>query len=96
MKIESEKLLEKKLNLKVKQELGGISVKLLTDFFTGLPDRVIFLPEGRTAFVEVKTTNKKPRKIQKIVINKLRSLGFPVYVIDSTEGINNLIRQHKK
>ena len=94
MVIESEKVLEKYLVSEVKS-LGGWAVKLLSGLVTGLPDRLILLPGGVVAFVEVKTTGKKATPRQLIVHKKLRALGFRVEVLDSKEGINNFINSYK-
>lgn len=91
MLVESEKVLERKLCTEVKS-LGGWAVKLLSGLVTGLPDRLILLPGGVVAFVEVKTTGKKVTKLQGLIHARLRCLGFRVEVIDSSEKINNLIR----
>ncbi len=88
--IESEKTLEKKLGLHVKK-LGGLSIKLLSTHFTGLPDRLLLLPEGKVIFVEVKTTKKKPNKRQLYVHALIRDLGFKVHVLDRSEQLK-LIR----
>lgn len=87
--IESEKLLERKLSKKI-ESLGGWSIKLLSTYVTGLPDRLCLLPGGKAFFVEVKTTKQKPRKIQLIIHNKLRNLGFKVLIIDTSEQIEKL------
>ena len=94
MVIESEKVLEKYLVSEVKS-LGGWAVKLLSGLVTGLPDRLILLPGGVVAFVEVKTTGKKATPRQLIVHKKLRQLGFRVEVLDSKEGINNFINFYR-
>ena len=88
--IESEKVLEKYLVAEVKS-LGGWAVKLLSGLVTGLPDRLILLPGGVVAFVEVKTTGKQPSPTQWVIHKQLRGLGFRVEVLDSKEGINNFI-----
>lgn len=90
MKIESEKLIERKLVEKCKEN-GILCIKLLTYQFTGLPDRMCLLPGGKVVFVELKTTGEKPRKIQINIHNKLRKLGFRVEVLDSTESVQNFI-----
>lgn len=94
MKIESEKNIESKLRNEVKK-LGGLSLKLLTTHFTGLPDRLCLLPRGRLFFIELKTTKKKPRKIQLVIHKRLKKLGFPVLIIDSTEKIKQFIENVK-
>jgi len=88
--IESEKLLERKLRQKIDQ-LGGWSIKLLSSHITGLPDRLCLLPGGRVIFVEVKTTRKKPKKIQLKVHEKLRGLGFQVEIIDTSLKIKEIL-----
>ena len=89
--IESEKVLERNLNKEV-EALGGWSIKILSNFITGLPDRLVLL-NGRAYFVEVKSKGKKPNPIQRIVHKKLEALGFPVRVIDTTEKLNNFINE---
>ena len=86
MLIESEKLLERKLNAVVKN-FGGWSIKLLSLHITGLPDRICLMPGGKVFFAEIKTTNKKPTKIQLLVHKKIESLGFKVLIIKSSEDI---------
>ena len=88
---ESEKVLERNLNKEVKA-LGGWSLKILSNFITGLPDRLV-LVNGRAYFVEVKSEGKMPSPIQRIVHKKLEALGFPVSVIDTTEKLNNFINE---
>jgi len=89
--IESEKVLERNLNKEVKN-LGGWSIKILSNFITGLPDRLVLL-NGKAYFVEVKSEGKKPSPIQRAVHKKLEALGFPVRVIDTTEKLNNFINE---
>ena len=93
--IESEKLIEKKLTLEVKN-VGGMSIKLIPLHIAGLPDRLLLFPGGKAIFVETKTTGDKPRLIQLKVMDKIRSLGFEVRVIDSTQGILKLINDATK
>jgi len=88
--IDSEKLLERKLRQKI-DLLGGWSIKLLATHVTGLPDRLCLFPGGNLIFVELKTTGQKTRKIQDKVHNRLRSMGFRVEVVDSSEGIEKVI-----
>lgn len=89
MLVESEKTLEKKLGLHAKK-LGGLSLKLLCNHFTGLPDRLVLLPNGRIMFVEVKTTGKKPTKRQLHVHAKLQGLGFTVLVLERSEQLKEI------
>jgi len=93
--IESEKALERSLRNSVEVKLKGWCLKLLSSHITGLPDRLCLFPGGRILFVELKTTGKKPRKIQLFIHNKLRSLGFRVEVVDTSEQIKRLIREYE-
>ena len=88
--IDSEKVIERKLVEAVKLK-GGMCIKLLTNQFIGLPDRMCLFPNMIIVFVELKTTGQKPRKIQSLVHNKLRVLGFRVEVIDTIEGITKFV-----
>lgn len=93
--MESEKVIERLLVEEVKKA-GGWAIKLLATQVTGLPDRLVLLPGGRVFFVELKSTGKKPTKIQKLIHEKLRALGFRVLVIDSVTGVNGLINYCKE
>lgn len=91
--IESEKLLEKNIVSGCKKA-GGWAIKLLSNHLTGLPDRMCLFPKSKICFVELKTTNRKPSKIQLAIHRRLRSLGFEVRVIDTTEGLKKLIQDY--
>lgn len=85
-----EKEIEEKLRLSVKAH-GGIALKFTSPGFDGMPDRLILLPNGKMAFVELKAPGKKPRALQLARHRLLRRLGFKVYVIDGTEQIGGII-----
>lgn len=89
-KIDSEKDVERTLVNLIKVN-NGLCIKLLCDQCIGLPDRLCLLPNGKIAFVELKTTGQKPRPIQEFKINQLRSLGFYVAVIDTIDGALNFV-----
>jgi hypothetical protein len=90
----TEKSLDKRLREQVKK-LGGWSVKLQFTFVKGMPDRLLLFPGGRVAFAEVKTPGEKPSAAQRVIIKKLIKLGFDVYVVDSPEVINQIIREYE-
>ena len=52
-----EKIIEQKLVTAVKNH-GGICPKFVSPGFDGMPDRLLLLPHGRFAFVEVKAPNQ--------------------------------------
>lgn len=85
-----EKKIEQKLCKEVKKN-GGIALKFVSPGFDGMPDRLILIAMGHIAFVEVKTTGKKPRKLQIKRHEMLRKMGFKVYVLDNEEMIGGII-----
>lgn len=84
--VESEKLVERKL-VELTKINNGMCIKLLCNHILGLPDRLCLFPGGKLAFVELKTTGEKPKRIQIFMHKKLRALGFRVEVIDTVEGV---------
>ena len=85
-----EKTIEQKLVTAVKKQ-GGICPKFVSPGFDGMPDRIVLLPYGRFAFVEVKAPGEKPRPLQLARHEMLRRLGFWVYVLDGAEQIEKII-----
>ena len=88
--VDSEKVVERKLVELVKIN-GGMCIKLLCDQLIGLPDRMCLFPGHKIVFVELKTTGRKPKRIQAYIHNKLRALGFRVEVIDTVESVINFV-----
>ncbi len=86
----NEKAIEQKLVLAVKN-MGGIAPKFVSPGFDGMPDRLILLPGGSVAFVEVKAPGNKPRPLQLARHKLLRDLGFKVYVLDSVAGVETIL-----
>lgn len=85
-----EKRIEQKLVATVKK-MGGICPKFVSPGLDGIPDRLVLLPGGRLAFVEVKVLGKKPRPLQKVRHEMLRRLGFAVYVLDDIKKIGAML-----
>ncbi len=85
-----EKIIEQKLISAVKS-MGGIAPKFVSPGYDGIPDRIVLLPEGRMAFVEIKAPGKMPRPLQTARHELLRRLGFKVYVLDRTEQIGGIL-----
>ncbi|MCO5285193.1 MAG: VRR-NUC domain-containing protein [Chitinophagaceae bacterium] len=94
LKKTSEKTLERKIVVEVKR-LGGKALKFYCLSFTGMPDRIILLPDARVFFAEIKTTGKKPSPRQRFVHNWLRGLGFVVVVIDSAKALDDFLNEIK-
>jgi hypothetical protein len=87
-----EKILERRLVLAVKKA-GGVCPKFVSPGFDGMPDRLVLLPKGRLAFVEVKAIGSKPRPLQEAKHGMLRRLGFQVFVLDDEAQIDGILKQ---
>ena len=85
-----EKQIERKLMLAVKS-MGGIAPKFVSPGYDGMPDRIVLLPGGHMAFVEVKVPGEKPRALQLARHEMLRRLGFKVYVLDDEQQIGGIL-----
>ena len=85
-----EKTLEQKFRAAVKA-VGGLALKFTSPGFDGVPDRIVLLPGGKMAFVEVKALGEKPRPLQLARHRLLRRLGFKVYVLDDGSQIGGMI-----
>jgi len=86
----SEKSTEHKLTLIVKA-IGGIAPKLTSPGFSGMPDRLVLLPRGKIAFVELKSSGKHLRPLQVKRKRQLEALGFSVYCIDHPDQIGGVL-----
>ena len=86
----SEKSTEQKLVKAVKAK-DGLAPKFVSPGFDGVPDRIVLLPHGRIAFIELKAKGRKMRPLQVRRKRQLESLGFSVYCIDSTEQIGGIL-----
>lgn len=85
-----EKEIEQKFTLMVKQA-GGLALKFVSPGMSGMPDRIVLLPGGHMAFVEVKAPGKVPRPLQKARHRMLRKLGFKVYMLDDANQIGGIL-----
>lgn len=80
--------LESKLRKAVKAR-GGLCLKWVSPGFTGVPDRIIFMPGAKILFVELKRPGLKDGRSarQKRVAQLLIDLGFKVIRADSLEEV---------
>lgn len=72
---------------------GGRAFKWVSPGNNGVPDRIVLLPGGRIAFVELKAPGKKPTALQLAQHRFITRLEFPVDVIDSKDGVDQLLRR---
>lgn len=87
-----EKKVEEKL-VKAVKNMGGLAPKFVSPGFDGVPDRLVLLPHGKIAFIELKAPGKEMRPLQVRRKSQLESLGFLVYCIDSPELIGEILHE---
>ena len=87
-----ESTIEKHL-VKVVRESGGLAIKLVSPGWAGIPDRLILMPQGRLAFVELKAPGHTLRPLQVRRKRQLEALGFSVYCVDRVMQIGGMISE---
>lgn len=89
-----EAALEKKIKARIEKE-GGLCLKWVSPGFTGVPDRIAILPEGRLAFIEVKRPGVKDGRTprQKRVAQMLEERGQTVLRVSSMETLEEWLRE---
>ena len=87
-----EKMIERKFT-EAARAAGGWAPKFTSPGTDGMPDRIMLMPGGKIAFVEVKAPGKKPRPLQLMRHAALRRLGFNVFVLDDPDQIQSIIME---
>jgi hypothetical protein len=94
-----EKLLEKDIegygNKQIAKHLGGWCPKWQSQNMRSVPDRIVFIPGYSARFIEYKAPGKKATKLQLECHKRLRDLGHRVDVIDTKEGVDLYVQEHK-
>lgn len=85
-----ERMIESCLRQEAKKR-GGMALKFVSPGMNGVPDRIVLMPGGKMAFVELKAPGKTPGLLQEKRISQLRKLGFRVYVLDGIERIGGIL-----
>lgn len=85
-----EKMVEQKL-VQAVCGMGGLAPKFTSPGWAGVPDRLVLLPGGRLAFVEVKAPGKALRPLQVRRKGQLEALGFRVFMIDNVQQIGGVL-----
>ena len=85
--LESE--IEKKLVREIRK-MGGMAYKFVSPGNTGVPDRIVILPEVIT-FVELKTETGRLSPGQKRQIGKLQDLGMKVVVLHGMKELEEFL-----
>lgn len=88
----SEREIEKRLVSAVRAK-GGKAYKFTSPGSSGVPDRLIILPDGKIGFVEVKAPGKNARPEQCYQQRCLEELGCYVAVLDNPDLIGTIIKE---
>lgn len=86
-----EKEIEKKLVEGIRK-LGGRAYKWVSPGNDGVPDRIVFLPEGLVLFVELKTETGKLTALQEVQFSRLRTLRQNVLVLHGSREVEEFLR----
>lgn len=92
MDFSNERQIEQRLVTETRKR-GGMALKFVSPSFAGMPDRLILLPDGKMAFVEVKAPGQKPRPLQVKRHAMLRKFGFKVFVLDAASDIPMMLKK---
>lgn len=79
------------LGLKVSQA-HGLTFKFTSPSTAGVPDRIV-IHEGRVMFVELKAPGEKPRELQRIIAEHIRSAGGFVYCISTKKQVDDFVAE---
>ena len=69
---------------------GMLTYKFTSPSNSGVPDRIL-IHEGIVYFIELKAPGKKPRKLQKETVRRMRTHGARVYCISNTLQVNRFL-----
>ena len=86
---------ESKIENYLKTEVGkynGMCLKF-TSSVSGVPDRIVVLPDNRVYFVELKQEKGRLSKIQKYMHKQFNKRGVPVYVPYSKNDVDKFIEE---
>lgn len=88
---DTEDTVERHLMRQVKR-LRGMVLKLPAIWYTGILDRLVLLPGGRLAFVELKRPKGgKYEPLQPWWLKKLKGLGFTVATLRTKEAVDEFL-----
>ena len=81
---------ERQVEWKLVQEVRkkhGMCLKFVSPGTAGVPDRIVLMPGGSIAFVEVKRPGEKMRPLQLKRKRQIEVLGFRVFCLDDPDRI---------
>lgn len=71
---------------------GWLCLKFVSPGHRAVPDRLILVGGGWLMFVELKRPGGKPRPDQLAMFRRFARLGHPVYVVDSKQAVDELMK----
>lgn len=86
-----ERDIEKVLVAEVRK-LGGRAYKFVSPGNDGVPDRIVFFPDGRVIFVELKTDKGKLTTLQRVQCGQIRDLHQTVKVLYGIDGVSQFFQ----
>ena len=89
-----EKDIEKYLRDQVRP-IGGKAYKFVSPGNDGVPDRIVIFPGRQPVFVELKTDTGRLTALQKVQIDRLRSLGQDARVVRGAAGVKAFLEELK-
>lgn len=69
------------------KHLGGRAYKWVSPGNSGVPDRIVILPNTRPIFVELKTDTGRLSPLQENQIRRLKNLGQWVEIVKGIRGV---------
>ena len=75
------------------KKAGGKAYKWISPGNDGVPDRIVFFPEGKIYFVELKADNGRVRPQQKIQLDALNGFGQCAGVVAGMDGLIGFFRE---
>ena len=77
--------------VKAAKKRNGVALKYVSPGLSGVPDRLVLLPDGKIGFIELKSPGKKMRLLQEKRKSQLERLGFLVFCLDSKEEVEVML-----
>lgn len=87
-----EKTLEAYVGREVRR-LGGLWLKWVSPGCVGVPDRILIMPGGCIAFVEMKQPGGRVSRRQSYMLDLLRRLGCRTYTVFDKDQAHAMLRE---
>ena len=75
------------------KNLGGVAYKFTAPNNSGVPDRIVLMPGGKTVFVELKREGGQLTVLQRRQITRIKNLGCRVEVLHGLAEVSNFLLQ---